>query len=54
MQLIADESLLEDSSALDVQAILTAMETGDTDELNVRYEKVREFWAKLAAKERYN
>ncbi len=54
VHLIEDETLLEDSSALDVQAILTAMETGDTDELNVRYEKVREFWAKLAAKERYN
>jgi hypothetical protein len=54
VHLIEDEALLEDSSALDVQAILTAMETGDTEELNVRYEKVREFWAKLAAKERYN
>jgi hypothetical protein len=54
VHLMADEALLEDSSALDVQAILTAMEAGDTDELNVRYEKVREFWAKLAAKERFN
>jgi hypothetical protein len=54
VQLMLDDTLLEDSSALDVQAILTAMEAGDTDELNKRYEKVREFWAKLAAKERFN
>jgi hypothetical protein len=54
VHLMADETLLEDSSALDVQAILTEMEAGDTDELNVRYEKVREFWAKQAAKERFN
>jgi hypothetical protein len=54
VHLIADEALLEDSSALDVQAILNAMESGDTDELNLRYEKVREFWATLAAKERFN
>ncbi len=54
VQLMADETLLEDSSALDVRAILDAMESGDADELNDRYEKVREFWAKLAAKERFN
>ena len=50
--LIADDELLEDTSAQDVQAILAAMEAGDADELNARYEKVREFWARLAAKER--
>jgi len=54
VQLMTDEALLEDSSALDVRAILDAMESGDADELNVRYEKVREFWAKLAARERFN
>lgn len=54
VQLMADDVLLEDSSALDVRAILDAMESGDTDELNARYEKVREFWAKLAARERFN
>lgn len=54
VQLMTDEVLLEDSSALDVQAILDAMDSGDTDELNLRYEKVREFWAKLAARERFN
>jgi hypothetical protein len=54
VQLMADEELLEDSSALDVRAILTAMESGDTDEVNARYEKVSEFWARLAARERFN
>jgi hypothetical protein len=54
VQLLDDDALLEDTSALDVQAILAAMESGDTDELNARYEKVREFWARLAAKERFN
>jgi hypothetical protein len=54
VQLMDDEELLEDSSAADVRAILTAMGEGDGDELNARYEKVREFWARLAAKERFN
>jgi hypothetical protein len=54
VQLMDDDELLEDTSAQDVRAILTAMEAGDGDELNARYEKVREFWAKLAAKERFN
>lgn len=54
VQLMDDDVLLEDTSAQDVQAILTAMEEGDGDELNARYEKVREFWARLAAKERFN
>ncbi|HVV20943.1 MAG TPA: hypothetical protein VHF06_16015, partial [Pseudonocardiaceae bacterium] len=54
VQLMDDEVLLEDTSAQDVQAILAAMEAGDGDEVSARYEKVREFWAKLAAKERFN
>lgn len=54
VQLMDDDMLLEDTSAQDVQAILTAMEAGDGDEVNAHYERVREFWAKLAARERYN
>jgi hypothetical protein len=54
VQLLDDDELLEDTSAQDVLAILDAMEAGDSDELNARYEKVREFWARLAAKERFN
>jgi hypothetical protein len=30
------------------------MGEGDGTELNARYEKVREFWARIAAKERFN
>jgi hypothetical protein len=30
------------------------MESGDADEVNNRYEKVSEFWARLAARERFN
>lgn len=52
--LMDDDMLLEDTSAQDVQAMLTAIEDGDGDTLNSLYEKVREFWARLAAKERYN
>jgi hypothetical protein len=54
VQLMTDEELLEDSSALDVRAILEAMETSDADELSSRYEKLRDFWALLAARERFN
>jgi hypothetical protein len=54
VQLMNDEELLDDTSAQDVWAILTSMEQGDGDELNSRFEKVREFWARLAARERFN
>jgi hypothetical protein len=54
VQLMNDEELLEDSSALDVQAMLEAMESGDAEELAARYEKLRDFWANLAARERFN
>lgn len=52
--LMTDEELLEDTSAQDVWAILNAMESGDGEELNERFDKVREFWARIAAKERLN
>lgn len=54
VQLMSDEELLEDTSAQDVLAILAAMESGDGEELNARFDKVREFWARVAAKERFN
>lgn len=54
VQLMGDEELLEDTSAQDVWAILAAMESGDSDELNTRFDHVREFWARLAARERFN
>ncbi|AHI01884.1 hypothetical protein GCM10010174_86400 [Kutzneria viridogrisea] len=53
VQLLDDEQLLEDSSAVDVQAIVDALEQGDTEEVALRYEQLREFWGELAAHERY-
>jgi hypothetical protein len=52
--LMDDDMLLEDTTAQDVHSMLAAMEDGDGDTLNELYEKVQEFWARLAAKERYN
>lgn len=52
--LMTDEELLADSSAADVAAILSAMESADAEELAARYEKVRDFWSLLAARERFN
>ena len=54
VQLMNDEELLEDTSAQDVWAILAAMENSDGDEVSARFDHVREFWARLAAKERFN
>lgn len=54
VQLMDDEQLLEDTSAQDVWAILAAMENGESTELNVRFDKVHEFWAMLSARERFN
>jgi hypothetical protein len=52
VQLLDDEELLDDSSVQDVQAIVAAMEKSDGDEVGRRYEKLREFWGELAARER--
>lgn len=54
VQLMSDDELLEDTSAQDVWAIIKAMEEADADTMNARFAKVREFWARLAAKERFN
>jgi hypothetical protein len=54
VQLMDDDALLEDTSAQDVQTILAAMENGDAETVTTVYENVQEFWARLAAKERYN
>ena len=53
VQLIDDEDLLEDSSATDVNAIVDALETGDAEEVALRYERLREFWGELARRERH-
>jgi hypothetical protein len=54
VQLMTDDELLEDTSAQDVAAIIAAMEADDADAMNTHYTRAREFWAKLAAKERFN
>jgi hypothetical protein len=52
VQLLDDETLLEDTSAQDVHAIVDAMESGNADEVASRYEQLRDFWGELAGKER--
>jgi hypothetical protein len=53
VQLIEDRDLLEDTSAQDVNAIIDALETGDAEEVALRYEKLREFWGELGFRERH-
>lgn len=54
VRMMRDEDLRADTSAEDVHAIVDAMELGHTNEVAERYEALREFWAELAAHERYN
>lgn len=53
VQLLPDKDLLEDTSAADVNAIVDALETGDAEEVALRYETLREFWGELARRERH-
>ncbi|MEU5691343.1 hypothetical protein [Actinosynnema sp. NPDC020468] len=53
VQLIDDADLLEDTSAQDVNAIVDALESGDAEEVALRYERLREFWDELARRERH-
>ncbi|GDY32159.1 hypothetical protein [Gandjariella thermophila] len=53
VQLMDDETLLADTSAEDVNAIVAALEVADADEVAKRYERLREFWGDVAAHERY-
>ncbi|WP_285637459.1 hypothetical protein [Lentzea sp. NBRC 102530] len=53
VQLMQDKDLLEDSSAADVNAIVDALEADDAEEVALRYEALREFWAELARRERH-
>jgi hypothetical protein len=52
--LLADDELQADSSVTDVHAIVAAMEDGDATEIATRYQKLREFWARMASHERHN
>ncbi|SEP79040.1 hypothetical protein SAMN05216188_101495 [Lentzea xinjiangensis] len=53
VQLMPDKDLLEDTSAADVNTIVDALETGDAEEVALRYETLREFWGELARRERH-
>ncbi|CAL9668352.1 hypothetical protein SUDANB95_07320 [Actinosynnema sp. ALI-1.44] len=53
VQLMDDKELLEDTSAQDVNAIVDALETGDAEEVALRYEQLRDFWGELARRERH-
>ncbi len=53
VQLIGDTELVEDTSAQDVHAILTGLESGNAEEVAGRYERLREFWGELAFRERH-
>jgi hypothetical protein len=54
VQLLTDEQLRDDTSAEDVQAIVTALEREDVEEIASRFERLRDFWGELAVRERFN
>jgi hypothetical protein len=54
VQLLGDEDLTEDTSCEDVNAIVTALESGDAEEVAERFERLRDFWGELAVQERFN
>ena len=54
VDLLDDKTLTDDTSVTDVHAIVEAMESGDATEIATRYQKLREFWARLATRERLN
>ncbi|MFI6098648.1 hypothetical protein ACIA8G_24085 [Lentzea sp. NPDC051213] len=53
VQLLEDKDLLEDTSAVDVNAIIDALEADNSEEVALRYETLREFWGELARRERH-
>ncbi|MCS7480928.1 hypothetical protein ACFFQW_36655 [Umezawaea endophytica] len=53
VQLVEDKDLLEDTSAQDVNAIIDALEAGDSEAVALRYESLREFWSELGLRERH-
>lgn len=54
VQLLNDDELTGDSSCEDVNAIVTALEAGDAEEVAERFERLRDFWGELAIRERFN
>ncbi|MBP2475841.1 hypothetical protein JOF53_004713 [Crossiella equi] len=54
VQLMDDDTLLTDTSAQDVQAVIAALEAGDAEEVAERYGELREFWDELINREQHN
>lgn len=54
VQLIADPILATDTSAEEVHRMVDALRSGATDELADLFGDLRDYWADLAARERYN
>lgn len=54
VQLIDDEALHADTSAVDVHAAVDALEAGDADEVARRYERLRDFWDEVAISQNHN
>ncbi|MCA1655199.1 MAG: hypothetical protein LC635_01760 [Pseudonocardiaceae bacterium] len=52
VQLLSDEELSEDSSAADVNAIVSALEREDVGEIAARFESLRDFWGRRCASAR--
>ncbi|WP_424183416.1 hypothetical protein ACOBQX_15565 [Actinokineospora sp. G85] len=54
VQLIDDDQLAADTSAEDVHAIIEAIESSDGAAVGERFDRLREFWGGLAAREQQN
>lgn len=54
VELMDDDTIMSDTSAEDVNAILDAIERPDPAEVATRFERLREFWSNLAIRERLN
>lgn len=54
VQLLTDEQIEQDTSAADVNGIVTALEREDVEEIATRFERLRDFWGDLAVRERFN
>ncbi|APU17828.1 hypothetical protein UA74_29180 [Actinoalloteichus fjordicus] len=54
VQLMDDEELSEDTSAQDVHRMVEAFEEGEAAVIAELYEKLRDFWAEVASRERFS
>ncbi|ASO22988.1 hypothetical protein FHR81_003650 [Actinoalloteichus hoggarensis] len=54
VQLMDDEELSEDTSAQDVHRMVEAFEEGEAEVIAELYEKLRDFWAEVASRERFS